>query len=122
MYNYNKALVARAREMRSEATRQERRLWYDFLSGYPVRCHRQKIIGSYIVDFFCPQAKLVIELDGAHHLQPAQLEYDAERTNYLAACGYHTIRFGNHRIDRDFTAVCDEIDREIQQRIARSNK
>ena len=68
MYNYNKALVARAREMRSGATKQERRLWYDFLSGYPVRCHRQKIIGSYIADFFCPQAKLVIELDGAHHV------------------------------------------------------
>jgi len=67
MYNYNQNLIPRAREMRKHAKPQERKLWYDFLSKLPVRCQRQKIIGSYIADFYCPAAKLIIELDGAHH-------------------------------------------------------
>ena len=46
MYNYDRNLVPRARELRTEATKQEKHLWYDFLSTYPVRCHRQKIIGG----------------------------------------------------------------------------
>jgi len=80
MYNYDKNLVPRARELRTNATRQENHLWYDFLNRYPVRCHRQKIIGEYIVDFYCPQVKVIIELDGKHHLEKNQAEYDAERT------------------------------------------
>jgi len=117
MYNYNKSLVSRAREMRKAATRQENRLWYDFLKDYPVRCHRQKIFGNYIADFYCPQAKLVIELDGAQHLEQNQAEYDAERTRYLNACGYHVLRFKNNLIDTQFTLVCENIDQEIHQRI-----
>ena len=55
MYNYDKNLVPRSRELPTNATRQEKHLWYDFLNTYPVRCHHQKIIGEYIVDFYCPQ-------------------------------------------------------------------
>ena len=99
MPEYNKDLVPRSRELRKNATRQEDRLWYGYLRTYPVRCWRQKIIGSYIADFCCSQAKLIIELDGMHHLERSRKEYDAERTKYLEACGYQVIRFSNKSID-----------------------
>ena len=53
-------------------TKEERHLWYDFLKGYPAVIIRQKVIGNYIADFYCPQAKLVIEVDGFQH----ELNYD----------------------------------------------
>jgi len=104
--------------MRSNATKQENHLWYDFLRAYPVRCHRQKIIGEYIVDFYCPQAKLIIELDGQHHLERNQAEYDEERTKYLNAGGYRVIRFSNAMVEAQFATVCERIDQEIRQRVA----
>ena len=117
MYNYDKNLVPRARELRSNATKQENHLWYDFLRAYPIRCHRQKIMGEYIVDFYCPQAKLVIELDGQHHLEKNQAEYDEERTKYIRAGGYRVIRFSNNMIDTQFASVCEKIDKEIKYRL-----
>ena len=51
-------------------TQEERRLWFDFLRLYPVRFYRQKVLGSYIVDFYCARARLVIELDGSQHARP----------------------------------------------------
>ena len=117
MYHYDQNLVPRSRELRAKATRQENQLWYHFLHTYSIRCHRQKIIGEYIVDFYCPQAKLVIELDGKHHLEQHQAEYDAERTKYLEAGGCRVIRFSNDQIDLQFASVCERIDIEIQSRI-----
>ena len=64
-------------------TPQERRLWYQFLRTYPVKIYKQRIIGSYIVDFYCASAKLVIEIDGSQHFEEQGLAYDAERTSYL---------------------------------------
>ena len=65
---YKNKLIPCAKELRKNATRQENHLWYDFLRSYPVRFQRQKTIGSFIVDFYCHAAKLVIELDGSHLL------------------------------------------------------
>lgn len=56
-----------ARRLRKSSTKEENHLWYDFLRTYPVRFHRQYVIEQYIVDFFCPKAKPVIELDGSQH-------------------------------------------------------
>ena len=64
---YNKNLIPRAKELRHNATLQENRLWYDFLSSYPIRFQRQKTIGNFIVDFYSHRAKLVIEIDGGQH-------------------------------------------------------
>ena len=66
-YKHNKKIVANAKELRKNMTKEERHLWYDYLRNYPVRVLRQKIIGDYIVDFCCTSAKLVIELDGSQH-------------------------------------------------------
>ena len=64
-------------------TAEERHLWFDFLREYPVKFTRQKILGRYIADFYCPQAKLVIELDGSQHYEDNEREKDSERTEYL---------------------------------------
>ncbi len=60
-------LLTFARTMRKNMTPYERKLWYDFLSKYSVRIVRQKIFGHYILDFYCKQAKVAIELDGSQH-------------------------------------------------------
>ena len=60
---HNKQLVPLAKQLRKEMTKEERHLWYDFLRSYPVRFSRQKVLGKYIADFYCAEAKLVIELD-----------------------------------------------------------
>ena len=72
----NSKLKNFARSLRSNMTEEERRLWYTFLSGYPVRFMRQKIIGGYIVDFYCSKAKLVIEIDGSQHYDDSGMLYD----------------------------------------------
>ena len=61
-------------------TKQERHLWYDYLSKYPVRFQRQKVIDNYITDFYCASAKLVIEIDGSQHYYPDEMEYDKQRS------------------------------------------
>ena len=59
-------------------TKEEKHLWYDFLKDYPKRFLRQKIIGKYIVDFYCSAAKIVIELDGSQHFEDKGIDYDKE--------------------------------------------
>jgi len=106
---YNRNLIPRARELRRDATPQENHLWYDFLSTYPIRFQRQKTIGSFIVDFYCHRAKLVIEIDGAGHYTDSGLAYDEERTLILNQFGLRVIRFGNAAVEEDFEGVCRAI-------------
>ncbi len=82
MENRNK-LTPFARKLRKNQTKEEALLWYRFLRTYKPRFHRQYIIGSYIVDFYCHQAKLVIELDGSQHYMRSEREKDAIRDAYL---------------------------------------
>ena len=70
----NGELVSRARELRRDMTKEERRLWFDYLRTYPVRFSRQKVLGRYIADFYCAQAGLVLELDGSQHYEPEEQE------------------------------------------------
>ena len=102
-----------ARELRSNATREENRLWYDFLSTYPVRFLRQRPIGNYIVDFYCPSRKLAIELDGKQHQQIDAAAYDHERTDFLNAMGISVIRFTNNEINNHFHTVLAKIRENI---------
>lgn len=107
---HNKELVSVGRMLRKNMTAEERHLWYDFLKTYPIRFTRQKILGKYIVDFYCAQAKLVIELDGLQHYDPQGLQYDAERTDYLKGYGLTVIRIPNSEIKQNFHGVCVYID------------
>lgn len=113
---YNKNLIPRAKELRKEMTRQEKRLWYDFLSKYPVRFQRQKTIDNYIVDFYCHRAKLVIELDGSQHDTDDARAYDDERTAILNGYELRVIRFSNRDVDCNFESVCAAVDETIKAR------
>ena len=97
-------------------TPHERKLWYLFLQKYPVKIYKQRIIDRYIVDFYCASAKLVIEIDGSQHYELQGKTSDAERTAVLESYGLKVIRYSNREIDRDFSAVCDQIDQTIQER------
>ena len=115
---HNHAIVPFAKKLRREMTRQERHLWYDFLRGYPVRFLRQKVLGQYIADFYCAQAKLVVELDGSQHYEEINIEKDTERTRYLEGYGLTVIRIPNDQVDRNFRGVCEYIDLFVKQSLS----
>ena len=117
-YNHNKSLVNVGRMLRKNMTKEERRLWYDFLRGRSPRFIRQKIIGNYIVDFYCAKANLVIELDGSQHYEERGIRKDAERTAYLESQGLKVIRIPNNEINDHFRGVCEFIDFEVQKSLS----
>ena len=106
-----------ARRLRREMTPHERKLWYLFLRKYPVKIYKQRIIGRFIVDFYCACANLVIEADGSQHYEPQGMVHDAERSQFLTALGLEVLRFSNRDIDRDFRGVCEQIEITIQNRL-----
>ena len=112
---YNTQLTPLAKQLRRNMTREERHLWYDFLRTYPVRFLRQKVLGSYIVDFYCAKAGLVIELDGSQHYEPDAARKDAERTAFLEQYGLRVLRIANNEVNENFTGVCEYIDVAVQQ-------
>lgn len=107
---HNKSLLPFARELRKNMTKEERRLWYTFFNTYPVRFIRQKIIGSYIADFYCSAAKLVIEIDGSQHYSEENIQYDKKRSAYFVEYGIIVIRIQNIQINTNFCGVCEYID------------
>lgn len=111
----NKQLVPLARKLRREMTKEERHLWFEFLRDYPLRFTRQKILGKYIADFYCAQAKLVIEVDGSQHYEDENRQKDAERTAFLEAYGLRVIRFTNKDVNNNFRGVCQYIDAVVKQ-------
>ncbi|MBT1176090.1 endonuclease domain-containing protein [Bifidobacterium callimiconis] len=119
MPTYNKSNVAHAKQLRNSMTPWERKLWYEFLRSRPEHFRRQKPIGEYITDFSSDRAKLVIELDGSGHYTAEQKRYDAIRTQTLNAAGYTVLRFANNDVDRNFSGVCEVIERAIFERIGR---
>jgi len=112
----DKKLKPRSRELRTNATKQENHLWYDFLRDFRPRFTRQRIIGEYIADFYCHTASLVIELDGHQHDKPDAREYDNIRTAYLNALGIQVLRFPNAEVDCRFADVCAKIMDAVQKR------
>ncbi|MBQ8769512.1 MAG: DUF559 domain-containing protein, partial [Oscillospiraceae bacterium] len=80
------------------------------------RFHRQYVIGSYIADFYCHQARLIVELDGSQHYDPEMIEYDRKRTAYFESQGLTVIRFSNLDVTRRFKDVCDAIFQAVEVR------
>ena len=115
---HNALLVPLAKQLRKEMTREERHLWYDFLRSYPVRFSRQKVLGKYIADFYCAQAKLVIELDGSQHYEESEQAKDAVRTAFLESYGLTVVRIPNNEITGNFQGVCDHIDSLVKQSLS----
>ena len=107
---HNSDLTQRAKALRKNMTKEERHLWYDFLKDYPVRFLRQKVIDNYIVDFYCHDARLIIELDGSQHYEEKGQKKDAIRTEKLEQRNLSVIHIPNNEINRNFRGVCEYID------------
>ena len=116
-YKHNKKLVPNAKQLRKEMTKEERHLWYDFLKDYPVRFLRQKVIGNYIVDFYCAKANLIVELDGSQHFEDENIEKDVQRTKFLENYGLTVIRIPNNEVNNNFRGVCEYIDLLVKQNL-----
>ena len=106
-----------ARRLRREMTPHERKLWYLFLRKYPVKIYKQRIIGKFIVDFYCASARLVIELDGSQHYTEQGKCYDKERTAMIEAYGVQVLRFSNREVDSNLAGVCQTIAQTIHTRL-----
>lgn len=109
MEKRNTALKRNSQQLRKDMTPQERKLWYVFLKSLPQHFYRQRIIGNYIVDFYCPSAKLIIELDGSQHYEADGKLKDAERDNYMSSLGIMVLRYSNRDINERFKSVCEDI-------------
>jgi very-short-patch-repair endonuclease len=111
-------IFKRAKELHRNMTEFETKLWSR------LRAHRmggvhfrnQHAIGNYIVDFCAPRLKLIIELDGSHHLE--QTDYDAERTTFLESKGYKVIRFWNNDVMNDIESVLNVIWEAVQEKLS----
>jgi len=101
--------LARAKELRSNMTPQERRLWERLRGNRLAGLHfrRQQVIDGFIVDFYCHQPSVIIELDGSVHLK--QKGYDESRSRWLGARGVRVLRFTNREIDTDLESVLARI-------------
>ena len=110
-----------ARQLRKNATKEENHLWYDFLRTYPVQFLRQKPFGPYIVDFYCHQAKLAVELDGSQHYLEPGLKADRKRTEYLENVEHiRILRFSNLDIKENFEGVCIAIRQAVEEALPSS--
>ncbi len=96
-------------------TPEERRLWYDFLKALPLTVKRQEVFGSYIVDFYIPQIKLVIEVDGKQHLSGKVYEKDLVRDAYFDSLAILVLRVYNEDVRDDFSGVCQVLAAVIEE-------
>lgn len=116
MIHNRPVLKARRQELRNRATPAERLLWralqHSQLGGRKFR--RQHSVGPYILDFYCPSARLAIELDGDSHFTDEARAYDRERSAYLNALGIRVLRFLNSDVYTDVVCVCERILAEIE--------
>jgi very-short-patch-repair endonuclease len=111
-------ILAHAREMRHPQTPAEATLWRMLRNRqFRYKFRRQHPINWFIIDFYCAQAKLLIEVDGPSHLEPNQQEYDKLRTEYLEELGYKVIRFTYDDVKFNIDGVIGEIMKAVESRI-----
>jgi 5-methyltetrahydrofolate--homocysteine methyltransferase len=108
----------RARDLRHNPTNGEQLLWSKLrahrMDGHKFR--RQHVIGSYIVDFVCLKARLIIEVDGDSHFEDGREAADAQRDAYLASRGFKVLRFGNNNVLTNISGVAGAIAEELESR------
>ena len=109
----NPKLKTLSQNLRRRMTPEERHLWYDYLKSLPVTVNRQKVIGSYIADFYIASAKLVIELDGSQHYKAKGQVSGLERDKYCSDLGLRILRFSNADVKENFDGVCEEIQKVL---------
>ena len=111
MLQYGKRLKKYSRRLRNEMTDAERLLWSKVrgkqLKGFQV--YRQKPIGPFVVDFYCPKGKLIIELDGGQHYSEAIQANDESRDRYMERVGLKVLRFSDKEVFENLPGVLEEI-------------
>ena len=115
MLNYRSDLKAKARTLRSNQTDAEQRLWLRLRRKQLLGCtfNRQKPLDSFVVDFYCHQARLVVEVDGGQHFLPEGLSQDSERDARLNKMGLNVLRFSNHEVMTNLDGVLERILAEL---------
>ena len=107
-----------ARELRQPQTPSEATLWRHLRNrNLKYKFRRQHPIDFFIIDFYCAEARLLIEIDGPSHLEKEQQEYDQARTEYLEALEYKVVRFTNNDVRYNIHAVVTAILEEVENRI-----
>ena len=114
---YDPRMKERVLKLRRNMTPMEKKLWFSYLRTYPVRIYKQRPIRSFVADFYCPKARLVIELDGPQHYTEEGKQYDAERSAVFEQYGVNVIRFSNEEVSAHFETVCEQIHRTIMDRM-----
>ena len=120
LYTSNTKNTNISKILRKNMTKEDKHLWYDFLKEYPLNFNRQKVIGKYVVDFYCYEARLVVELDGGGHYTAEQIEKDNIRTKELESMNLTVLRICNLDIDRNFRGVCEFIDISVKNSLPQS--
>ena len=109
----NPKLKAFAQKLRRDMTKEERHLWYDFLKDLPITVNRQKVIGNYIADFYCANAKLIIEIDGTQHYEDEGIKSDKKRDEFFKELGIKVLRYSNEDVNNNFDGICEDILRRL---------
>jgi very-short-patch-repair endonuclease len=121
-YYGNRELVRRARVLRSNMTRAEIILWSRLrskqINGYKFR--RQQPLFDYIVDFYCEDLKLIIEVDGEIHSFSEKTSYDSKRDSILKINGYHIIRLSNFEVETEINSAINKIISYISENLSPS--
>ncbi|MBW4642032.1 MAG: endonuclease domain-containing protein [Goleter apudmare HA4340-LM2] len=116
LYNKTSELEKR-RTLRNDSTPAETKIWAKLRGRQVENCkfRRQYSIGAFVVDFYVPELKLAIEIDGDSHFQPDAIEYDKERQLFLATKGICVVRFTNEQVYQQLDEVVEAIAQTIYQ-------
>lgn len=115
-YENRTSMMNKRRDLRRRSTKAEQIFWYEVKgNALGVKFRRQYSIGSFIVDFYCHQMRLIVEIDGNIHFVPEQIEYDRRREKFLRMKGFYVIRFRNDEILYNMSFVLERLRRLIEQ-------
>ena len=117
MLRYDTHLKSFSQSLRNNMTDAERLLWKHVRHKQicDIQFYRQKPIGHYIVDFYAPAKKIIIEIDGGQHFQDEGLRYDRKRDAYFASLGLTVLRFNNWQVLKSLSEVLEEIYRRVSE-------
>jgi len=120
MHQYNPKIKNTARTLRKNMTDSELKLWSRIRRRqiFGLQFYRQRPIGNYIVDFYCPRAQLVLEVDGLQHMQELAERKDNYRDSYLKQQGIKVLRFDNLQVLKQLDAVVEKVYRTVASRLS----
>ena len=115
MLPYNKKLKKHSQGLRENMTKAENLLWSKIRRKQlkEKQFYRQKILGNYIVDFYCPKAKLIIELDGGQHYSKEGIKKDRNRNEYMKGLGLKVLRYSDREVLKNIRDVIEKIWEEV---------